>query len=105
MSEERNAGYLIDTIAKATFGEFAGSVELADAIGTTSSGLKQWKREHRPVPPGAWADMLRLLRRRRAEIDQAERELLAELPRIAPDLAGRLESIDDEPSIDEAFIR
>lgn len=77
---DRNPGYLIDTIAKATFGEFAGSVELADALETTSNRLREWKRGHSPVPAGVWADSLRLLRKRRAEIDQAERELLAEFP-------------------------
>lgn len=97
---DRNAGYLIDTVAKATFGEFAGSVELADALGVTASGLKQWKREHRPVPPGAWVDMLRLLRLRRSEIDQAERELLAELPRIAPDLVAQIEAAIEEQEHD-----
>lgn len=79
---DRNAGYLIDTVAKASFGDFAGSVELADALGVTSGGLKSMKRGHRPVPPGAWADMVRLLRKRRAEIDQAERELLHEFPEL-----------------------
>lgn len=97
---DRNAGYLIDTVAKATFGEFAGSVELADALGVTASGLKQWKRGHRPVPDGAWVDMLRLLRVRRSEIDQAERELLAELPTIAPDLVAQIEAAIEEQEHD-----
>lgn len=96
MSDDRNVGYLIDTVAKATFGAFAGSVELADALETTSNRLREWKRGHNPVPVGAWIDMLRLLRKRRSEIDQAERELMAELPRIAPGLVARLEAAIDE---------
>lgn len=93
---DRSPGYLIDTVAKATFGEFAGSVELADALGVTSGGLKSMKRGHRPVPVGAWVDMLRLLRKRRSEIDQAERELMAELPVIAPELIEKLEAAIEE---------
>lgn len=88
---ERNAPYLIETIGRAAYGEYAWPIMLAEDLPVNSNSLRQWRIERREPPPGAWGDMLRLLRRRRAEIDQAERELLEELPRLAPDLAKQID--------------
>lgn len=96
---DRNAGYLIESIGGSAFG-FSWPVDLADRLEVTATTLRHWRTGHSRVPPGAWVDMLRLLRVRRSEIDQAERELLAELPRIAPDLVAQIEAASEEQEHD-----
>lgn len=106
---DRDASYLIPMIGETAFG-FSWPVDLADELEITTTSLRQWRIGRRRVPPGAWADMVRLLRRRRAEIEQAERELIDALADLSPELRAQIDagtfdqSIDDEPSIDEAAL-
>ena len=49
--------------------------DLARALGVNDRRVRQWMAGERPIPPGIWADIARLLRERQTDSADLLREL------------------------------
>lgn len=88
---ERSPAYLIETVGVALYGGYAWRVNLADDLEVDVRQLRKWTVGRDAVPDGVWRDLLRLLSKARAQVDQANRELIEALPTIAPAVSWQLD--------------